>query len=92
MLCIWMQSSSFADFWARRWNLTTTYMLRVLIYEPVMEGQPAAPLHTARARYFTLNIAAQSWYYVGHEMCERVQGAEDLVIVAVTAAHRWQAG
>eukprot|EP00775_Hariotina_reticulata_P004246 gene4246-4496_t len=30
-------SSSFADYWARRWNLTTTYMLRVLIYEPVME-------------------------------------------------------
>eukprot|EP00879_Flechtneria_rotunda_P005117 GHRR01005399.1.p1 GENE.GHRR01005399.1~~GHRR01005399.1.p1 ORF type:complete len:454 (+),score=149.12 GHRR01005399.1:1151-2512(+) len=32
-------SSSFADYWSRRWNLTTTYMLRVLIYEPVMEGR-----------------------------------------------------
>jgi hypothetical protein len=32
-------STSFADYWSRRWNLTTTYMLRVLIYEPVMEGR-----------------------------------------------------
>ncbi|PNH01863.1 putative long-chain-alcohol O-fatty-acyltransferase 1 [Tetrabaena socialis] len=32
-------SSSFQDFWARRWNLTTTYMMRVLVYEPVMEGR-----------------------------------------------------
>ena len=31
-------STSFADYWSRRWNLTTTYMLRVLIYEPIMEG------------------------------------------------------
>eukprot|EP00878_Enallax_costatus_P017806 GHUV01018710.1.p1 GENE.GHUV01018710.1~~GHUV01018710.1.p1 ORF type:complete len:426 (+),score=120.91 GHUV01018710.1:134-1411(+) len=32
-------STSFADYWSRRWNLTVTYMLRVLIYEPVMEGR-----------------------------------------------------
>ncbi|GLC62928.1 hypothetical protein PLESTB_001960700 [Pleodorina starrii] len=30
---------SFQDFWARRWNLTTTYMMRVLVYEPVIEGR-----------------------------------------------------
>jgi len=32
------QSDSFADFWARRWNLTVTYMMRTLIYAPAMEG------------------------------------------------------
>ncbi|KXZ44759.1 hypothetical protein GPECTOR_62g874 [Gonium pectorale] len=30
---------SFQDFWARRWNLTTTYMMRVLVYEPIIEGR-----------------------------------------------------
>jgi hypothetical protein len=33
-----LQSDSFADFWARRWNLTVTYMMRALVYEPIMEG------------------------------------------------------
>jgi hypothetical protein len=33
-----VQSDSFADFWARRWNLTTTYMMRTMLYEPIMEG------------------------------------------------------
>jgi hypothetical protein len=33
-----LQSESLADFWARRWNLVTTYMMRVLVYEPIMEG------------------------------------------------------
>lgn len=33
------QSDSFQDFWARRWNLTTTYMMRVLVYEPVVQGR-----------------------------------------------------
>eukprot|EP00198_Chlamydomonas_reinhardtii_P010499 XP_001699836.1 predicted protein [Chlamydomonas reinhardtii] len=44
-------SSSFQDFWARRWNLTTTYMMRVLVYEPVIQGSllppPAAPAAVA---------------------------------------------
>ncbi|KAF5833562.1 hypothetical protein DUNSADRAFT_10094, partial [Dunaliella salina] len=31
-------SDSFADFWARRWNLTTTYMMRAMLYEPIMQG------------------------------------------------------
>lgn len=31
--------SSFQDFWARRWNLCTTYVFRVLVYEPVVEGR-----------------------------------------------------
>ncbi|GFH33022.1 putative long-chain-alcohol O-fatty-acyltransferase 1, partial [Haematococcus lacustris] len=39
----WM-SESFADFWARRWNLSTTYMMRVMVYEPVMEGRLVARL------------------------------------------------
>jgi hypothetical protein len=33
------QSESFADFWARRWNLTVTYTMRVLVYEPVIQGK-----------------------------------------------------
>ncbi|KIZ02506.1 hypothetical protein MNEG_5449 [Monoraphidium neglectum] len=32
-------STSFADYWSRRWNLTISYMLRVLVYEPVLEGR-----------------------------------------------------
>ncbi|KAG2426899.1 hypothetical protein HXX76_012686 [Chlamydomonas incerta] len=36
-------SCSFQDFWARRWNLTTTYMMRVLVYEPVMQGSLLPP-------------------------------------------------
>ena len=31
-------SSSFTDFWSRRWNLNTGYTLRFLIYDPICEG------------------------------------------------------
>ena len=31
-------SSSFTDFWSRRWNLNTGYTLRFLIYEPICQG------------------------------------------------------
>ncbi|KAF8069512.1 ASAT1 [Scenedesmus sp. PABB004] len=50
-------STSFADYWSRRWNLTATYCLRVLIYDPIMEGrllpagqQAAAPAAGAAQR------------------------------------------
>ncbi|GAX80051.1 hypothetical protein CEUSTIGMA_g7490.t1 [Chlamydomonas eustigma] len=33
----WM-SSSFADFWGRRWNITTSHMLRAVVYDPIVEG------------------------------------------------------
>lgn len=33
----WM-SSSLADFWGRRWNITTSHLLRALIYDPIVEG------------------------------------------------------
>ncbi|KAG2500512.1 hypothetical protein HYH03_001289 [Edaphochlamys debaryana] len=36
-------SASFQDFWSRRWNLTTTYMMRALVYEPVLQGSLLAP-------------------------------------------------
>lgn len=36
-------STSFADYWSRRWNLTTTYMLRVMVYEPILEGRLVRP-------------------------------------------------
>ena len=32
-------SSSFTDFWSRRWNLNTGYALRFLIYDPICEGK-----------------------------------------------------
>ena len=32
-------SSSLSDFWGRRWNITTSHMLRALIYDPITEGR-----------------------------------------------------
>ncbi|CAL5220832.1 g2914 [Coccomyxa viridis] len=32
-------SSSIADFWSRRWNLTAGNALRFLVYDPIMEGR-----------------------------------------------------
>lgn len=32
-------STSFNDYWSRRWNLTVSYMLRVLVYEPVLQDR-----------------------------------------------------
>lgn len=32
-------SASLTDFWSRRWNLTTGYTMRFLIYDPVCEGR-----------------------------------------------------
>lgn len=31
-------SSSFSDWWSRRWNLTVGNVLRMLIYDPIVEG------------------------------------------------------
>lgn len=42
-------SSSLADFWARRWNLTTTYMMRSMVYEPIMEGRLVVADHDVAA-------------------------------------------
>jgi len=33
----WM-SSSLADFWGRRWNITTSHVLRAVVYDPIVEG------------------------------------------------------
>ncbi|GLI68308.1 hypothetical protein VaNZ11_012669, partial [Volvox africanus] len=45
VFCQDIKCDSFQDFWARRWNLTTTYMMRVLVYEPMIEGRliPGGP-------------------------------------------------
>ncbi|WIA10148.1 hypothetical protein OEZ85_010353 [Tetradesmus obliquus] len=57
-------STSFADYWSRRWNLTTTYMLRVLIYEPIMEGSSqifssdAAAIRAAKRQRMLRRLAA----------------------------------
>lgn len=52
-------STSFADYWARRWNLTVCYMLRVLVYEPVIEGRfVAAPTSNTPAAAPAPRIAA----------------------------------
>ena len=32
-------SSSCADFWGRRWNVTAAHLLRRSVYEPIMQGQ-----------------------------------------------------
>lgn len=32
-------SASFADWWSRRWNLTVGNVLRMLIYDPIVEGE-----------------------------------------------------
>jgi hypothetical protein len=32
-------SSSLADYWSRRWNLTVGYVLRVMCYDPILEGE-----------------------------------------------------
>jgi len=31
-------STSFADFWGRRWNITTSHLLRATVHEPISEG------------------------------------------------------
>jgi hypothetical protein len=31
-------SSSLSDFWGRRWNITTSHTLRVIVYDPIAEG------------------------------------------------------
>jgi hypothetical protein len=31
--------TSLSDFWARRWNVTTTSLLRAVVYNPIEEGQ-----------------------------------------------------
>ena len=33
-------ATSLADFWGRRWNITTSHLLRALVYDPIMEGLP----------------------------------------------------
>lgn len=33
-----LQSTSLTDFWGRRWNITTSSVLRTLIYDPIVEG------------------------------------------------------
>lgn len=32
-------STSLSDFWGRRWNITTSHMLRVIVYDPIAEGR-----------------------------------------------------
>eukprot|EP00198_Chlamydomonas_reinhardtii_P003257 XP_001692593.1 predicted protein [Chlamydomonas reinhardtii] len=32
-------STSLADFWGRRWNITTSSVLRTLVYDPIAEGR-----------------------------------------------------
>ena len=32
-------SSSFTDFWSRRWNLNTGYTMRFCVYDPICEGR-----------------------------------------------------
>ncbi|KAJ9530432.1 hypothetical protein QJQ45_000809 [Haematococcus lacustris] len=34
--------TSLADFWGRRWNITTSSVLRVLVYDPIVEGRLVA--------------------------------------------------
>lgn len=33
-----LQSTSLSDFWALRWNVTTSHLLRAIIYDPIVEG------------------------------------------------------
>lgn len=33
------QSSSLADFWGRRWNVPTSHLLRVVVYDPIVQGE-----------------------------------------------------
>jgi len=57
------QSESVSDFWGRRWNITTSHMLRALIYDPIVEGEcmsdiprcdPARPLSTCMRHHWVL--------------------------------------
>ncbi|KAG2429867.1 hypothetical protein HXX76_010647 [Chlamydomonas incerta] len=36
-------STSLADFWGRRWNITTSSVLRTLVYDTIAEGRLLAP-------------------------------------------------
>ncbi|KXZ53650.1 hypothetical protein GPECTOR_6g567 [Gonium pectorale] len=38
-------SSSLSDFWGRRWNITTSSVLRTLIYDPIVDGALINPRH-----------------------------------------------
>ncbi len=40
-----MQSTSLADFWGRRWNITTSHVLRALVYDPIVEGTSACTVY-----------------------------------------------
>ncbi|KAG2437104.1 hypothetical protein HYH02_011362 [Chlamydomonas schloesseri] len=40
-------STSLADFWGRRWNITTSSVLRTLVYDPLAEGRLVATRHEA---------------------------------------------
>jgi hypothetical protein len=39
--CFNHQSTSLTDFWSRRWNITTSMILRTLVFDPVSEGERA---------------------------------------------------
>ncbi|KXZ53651.1 hypothetical protein GPECTOR_6g568 [Gonium pectorale] len=42
-------SSSLSDFWGRRWNITTSSVLRTLIYDPIVDGALINPRHRTSA-------------------------------------------
>ncbi|KAG2496338.1 hypothetical protein HYH03_005568 [Edaphochlamys debaryana] len=37
------RSTSLADFWGRRWNITTSSVLRTLVYDPIVQGSLVHP-------------------------------------------------
>jgi D-alanyl-lipoteichoic acid acyltransferase DltB (MBOAT superfamily) len=47
-------SSSLADFWGRRWNITTSAVLRTLVYDPIVEG----------ARVRVVGERVLTWVYI----------------------------
>lgn len=53
-------SSSLADFWGRRWNITTSSILRTLVYDPIVEGVLIKKAAPQAAREGLVNGAKQA--------------------------------
>lgn len=51
-------ATSMADFWGRRWNITTSHMLRATVYDPIVEGRfvKAKPGSARRAGYASTKL------------------------------------
>eukprot|EP00882_Tetradesmus_deserticola_P018829 GHRQ01020222.1.p1 GENE.GHRQ01020222.1~~GHRQ01020222.1.p1 ORF type:complete len:452 (+),score=111.69 GHRQ01020222.1:388-1743(+) len=43
-------SGSLTEFWSQRWNVTTTYLFRVMVYDPIVEQQLVAGQSSTAAR------------------------------------------